>query len=114
MPDLEAFFFQAEDGIRDPSVTGVQTCALPILMTHGAMLWGAALYNNGGFPIKDTNFGESYSANGAPQILVQIPPPTAEQKQIGRASCRESVRVSGGDGTDKRKAGSIGSHRCTR
>ena len=25
------FFFQAEDGIRDWSVTGVQTCALPIL-----------------------------------------------------------------------------------
>src|SRR5437016_10281861 len=27
---FEAFFFQAEDGIRDWSVTGVQTCALPI------------------------------------------------------------------------------------
>src|SRR5207249_6834450 len=27
---LEAFFFQAEDGIRDRNVTGVQTCALPI------------------------------------------------------------------------------------
>src|SRR5262249_57708709 len=26
----ELFFFQAEDGIRDWSVTGVQTCALPI------------------------------------------------------------------------------------
>src|SRR5207247_4237285 len=25
-----SFFFQAEDGIRDPLVTGVQTCALPI------------------------------------------------------------------------------------
>ena len=25
------FFFQAEDGIRDRDVTGVQTCALPIL-----------------------------------------------------------------------------------
>ena len=24
------FFFQAEDGIRDIGVTGVQTCALPI------------------------------------------------------------------------------------
>src|SRR5256884_5640220 len=29
MPD-EFFFFQAEDGIRDVAVTGVQTCALPI------------------------------------------------------------------------------------
>src|SRR5215510_6520968 len=27
------FFFQAEDGIRDGHVTGVQTCALPISMT---------------------------------------------------------------------------------
>src|SRR5258708_17731805 len=27
---IEAFFFQAEDGIRDDLVTGVQTCALPI------------------------------------------------------------------------------------
>src|ERR1017187_4086132 len=27
---LVSFFFQAEDGIRDTSVTGVQTCALPI------------------------------------------------------------------------------------
>src|SRR2546430_7556810 len=26
----KAFFFQAEDGIRDLTVTGVQTCALPI------------------------------------------------------------------------------------
>src|SRR5690606_41146004 len=28
---LSSFFFQAEDGIRDFHVTGVQTCALPIL-----------------------------------------------------------------------------------
>src|SRR5206468_8659870 len=31
--DLVVFFFQAEDGIRDLIVTGVQTCALPILLT---------------------------------------------------------------------------------
>src|SRR5699024_11666494 len=29
-PCTIAFFFQAEDGIRDRNVTGVQTCALPI------------------------------------------------------------------------------------
>src|SRR5437667_8344048 len=29
-PSLSPFFFQAEDGIRDRDVTGVQTCALPI------------------------------------------------------------------------------------
>src|SRR5215210_9578428 len=28
------FFFQAEDGIRDTSVTGVQTCALPIYFSQ--------------------------------------------------------------------------------
>src|SRR5216684_7543187 len=28
------FFFQAEDGIRDVAVTGVQTCALPILIVE--------------------------------------------------------------------------------
>ena len=37
------------------------------MMTHGAMLWEAALYNNGGFPYKDARFGESYSADGMPQ-----------------------------------------------
>ena len=51
------------------------------MMTHGAMLWGAALYNNGGFPIKDTRFGESYSETGAPQSLIQSPAPSAEQKR---------------------------------
>src|SRR5256885_7166539 len=30
--DLLVFFFQAEDGIRDYKVTGVQTCALPICL----------------------------------------------------------------------------------
>mgnify|MGYP007135091558 CR=1 FL=1 len=30
LPFLVFFFFQAEDGIRDVAVTGVQTCALPI------------------------------------------------------------------------------------
>src|SRR5256885_6634369 len=29
------FFFQAEDGIRDYKVTGVQTCALPICLRRG-------------------------------------------------------------------------------
>src|SRR6266487_2435658 len=37
------FFFQAEDGIRDGRVTGVQTCALPISSTAGL----AILLNEG-------------------------------------------------------------------
>src|SRR5690348_17928359 len=39
--DVVHFFFQAEDGIRDGRVTGVQTCALPIyemLSEHGSPL----------------------------------------------------------------------------
>src|SRR3712207_8077339 len=32
------FFFQAEDGIRDIGVTGVQTCALPILKDRAKLL----------------------------------------------------------------------------
>src|SRR2546429_109823 len=31
------FFFQAEDGIRDVAVTGVQTCALPISLPEGEL-----------------------------------------------------------------------------
>jgi hypothetical protein len=41
------------------------------MMTHGAMLWGAALYNNGSFHLKDPRFGESYSERGEPQTLRQ-------------------------------------------
>src|SRR5260221_14561025 len=33
------FFFQAEDGIRDHCVTGVQTCALPIYMFEPNASW---------------------------------------------------------------------------
>src|SRR5256885_5346640 len=32
---MRFFFFQAEDGIRDYKVTGVQTCALPICHVQG-------------------------------------------------------------------------------
>src|SRR6266436_3774850 len=32
------FFFQAEDGIRDVAVTGVQTCALPISFSTSSLL----------------------------------------------------------------------------
>ena len=37
------FFFQAEDGIRDTSVTGVQTCALPILTARACMYYNCVL-----------------------------------------------------------------------
>src|SRR5699024_11598126 len=39
------FFFQAEDGIRDRNVTGVQTCALPIFLSALAPFLGAEALN---------------------------------------------------------------------
>src|SRR5260370_25329986 len=38
------FFFQAEDGIRDSSVTGVQTCALPISLQSDQQLTRDEIY----------------------------------------------------------------------
>jgi hypothetical protein len=46
------------------------------MMTHGAMLWQAALYNNGAFPFKDARFGESYSADGSPRRMQTWPAPS--------------------------------------
>ena len=49
------------------------------MMSHGAMLWSAALYNNGSVPFKNPHFGESYSNDGTPQRLLTYPPPTPEE-----------------------------------
>src|SRR5437867_6175454 len=51
------FFFQAEDGIRDRTVTGVQTCALPIYgtnvipptVTAGGLVGGAFDFNGSNY-----------------------------------------------------------------
>ena len=40
------FFFQAEDGIRDVAVTGVQTCALPIWLDQAKRLASSTLGND--------------------------------------------------------------------
>ncbi len=48
------------------------------MMTHGGFLWGAALYNNGAYPLKDTHFGESYAWDGTPQRVRTVPAPTPE------------------------------------
>src|SRR5207237_7498155 len=82
------FFFQAEDGIRDSSVTGVQTCALPISgMQRGALTspvratnFSAALHSGG----HSESGGEDDGGSDAPEV-----------KEIGRASCRERVEVEG-------------------
>lgn len=39
------------------------------MMKHGGMLWAAALYNNGGFHLKNARFGESYTGEGQPERL---------------------------------------------
>ncbi len=54
------------------------------MMTHGCMLWGSALYNNGAVPHKQALYGESYSMNGVPQRLQTWPPPSEyEMKKKG-------------------------------
>src|SRR2546425_6994732 len=58
------FFFQAEDGIRDKLVTGVQTCALPILR-DSVRLEASSTYQvagagqNGGQPFELAGSGSS-------------------------------------------------------
>src|SRR5699024_12075807 len=90
------FFFQAEDGIRDRNVTGVQTCALPIspqfkqlllqLALDAAQLYLGlcALFRALGLDLADL-------LERADELLVGL-----LQSQIGRASCRERGWESGG------------------
>src|SRR5206468_9790015 len=94
------FFFQAEDGIRDLIVTGVQTCALPISLVAAGVaqpqvgvdrvLHGRGIGVLGGQPVVDDQRGRlSRGGDGGGQVTV------AERRschvQIGRASCRERV-----------------------
>src|SRR5205807_8094772 len=47
-PFPRTFFFQAEDGIRDYKVTGVQTCALPISSDGGVFNYGVPFQGSTG------------------------------------------------------------------
>src|SRR5256886_10947829 len=88
------FFFQAEDGIRDLTVTGVQTCALPIYSgpprprrrrRHGARLASPDSARTMATPRPDAaRRGPGTRSSGAPGG-------PACRRQIGRASCRERV-----------------------
>ena len=49
------------------------------LMTHGAFLWGAVLYNNGSYPLKNAAFGESYDASGIARKLFTVPAPASDE-----------------------------------
>src|SRR2546426_6221843 len=74
------FFFQAEDGIRDYKVTGVQTCALPIFTTPG---FYSATYS------KRTQYG--YNLSVSRLVLVTPVSPTldyrSEERRVGK-ECR--------------------------
>jgi hypothetical protein len=50
-------------------------------MTTGAMLYGAALYNNGILPGKDGIVGESYMPDGTPRMLASVPKPSPEEQK---------------------------------
>jgi hypothetical protein len=49
------------------------------MMTHGAMLWSAALYNNGAVDFKTPFFGEAVTPDGRPAILRRTTQPSAEE-----------------------------------
>src|SRR2546430_10716045 len=86
------FFFQAEDGIRDLTVTGVQTCALPIsTMEKYRDNVRAALD-----ALKKQHPDAEKHSNGYRQIEMQVKQGIREVEdsmlaEIGRASCRERV-----------------------
>ncbi len=52
------------------------------MMAHGAMLWGAALYNNGVVPFKDPRFGEAYAPDGTPVRMVATGEPDAARGEL--------------------------------
>src|SRR5690606_40350610 len=90
------FFFQAEDGIRDFHVTGVQTCALPISVRRvNAETWivfainstaaSAAINATMNVPLRPAL---STSRNRSRNLFWSLTWSTPSL-QIGRASCRE-------------------------
>src|SRR5207245_8742721 len=93
------FFFQAEDGIRDATVTGVQTCALPIFPLSVA---STPLVSQPGNYQLELHVNEREIARmqfrmvSEAEIVEQI-----EVAEIGRASCRERVWVWVWDGAVK-------------
>src|SRR5690606_39684994 len=92
---MASFFFQAEDGIRDFHVTGVQTCALPI--------YSAAAPRAKRFIRLDTPARAAGAAQGA---LLSRPAPASAIADPGRDK-RGSARQSAGTGA--RSARSIAS-----
>src|SRR5256885_5735619 len=86
------FFFQAEDGIRDYKVTGVQTCALPIFARVRGNDWLYS-YMRGFYvdPARPYGYNNTvFPSVGMPHVLAPLQGRQVLPK-IGRASCRERV-----------------------
>src|SRR5690625_7425769 len=75
------FFFQAEDGIRDGHVTGVQTCALPISEKNGLISTVVVEIELDG-STTTTELGISPRDNE-----VQVARPRSEERRVGK-ECR--------------------------
>src|SRR5207249_6814889 len=87
------FFFQAEDGIRRRNVTGVQTCALPILSRPAAALQrhGPAAPQRALRHADRALPGAPVHPGRRPRLL--SPRPAAGRDQIGRATSRQRVTL---------------------
>src|SRR3989440_7765416 len=89
---LAFFFFQAEDGIRDLIVTGVQTCALPIFERGQRARDAAAPARKVLVEVRDaTEVRMAQHARRAPGRRSAPVVHGDGLRQIGRASCRERV-----------------------
>src|SRR3989454_6552841 len=87
------FFFQAEDGIRDYKVTGVQTCALPISSGPGPGVRGhGARTTRRRCPSRSSPGGGRGSPRRSPTRGGRGGSRRRPAgREIGRASCRERV-----------------------
>src|SRR2546427_13163133 len=97
------FFFQAEAGIRDLTVTGVQTCALPISSGYRPYA-EQAIY--GDPEVGRVFFHESPASSGASSPSFGLRERWASRSpisEIGRASWRERVEISVVAGSLKKK-----------
>src|SRR5256885_9392888 len=90
MRRLYFFFFQAEDGIRDYKVTGVQTCALPICRGQDDLLVARIRDDVVDDLAQEVGAVELPLLSGSIPTIKKGPFPGADI-EIGRASCRERV-----------------------
>src|SRR5699024_11414197 len=87
---LNYFFLQAEDGIRDRNVTGVQTCALPIFIQIPRIAVREALRAGRLIEVLPGYRAEPLSLS---LVYPQRRELSQRVNQIGRASCRESGEI---------------------